>query len=74
MSAVCRNSITKGHEVYTKGSPEMLATIMRRETIPPNYNEILRQYASHGFRVLAIASKSISDAEVKTITRAEAER
>lgn len=74
MSAICRNSITKGHEVYTKGSPEMLATIMRRETIPPNYNEILRQYASHGFRVLAIASKPIPHAEVKTITRAEAER
>lgn len=74
MSAVCRNSITKGYEVYTKGSPEMLSTIMRKETIPPNYNEILRQYASHGFRVLAIASKSITEVEVKTLSRTEAER
>jgi hypothetical protein len=38
----------------------MMLTIMKKGSIPKNYNEMLKEYASHGFRVLAIASKSIS--------------
>jgi magnesium-transporting ATPase (P-type) len=37
-----------------------MSTIIKKETLPSNYEEILKQYASHGFRVLAIASKSVS--------------
>lgn len=60
MSVVAKSSLTEGFYVYAKGSPEMMQTIMKRSSIPKNYMEILREYASHGFRVLAIASKSIS--------------
>jgi magnesium-transporting ATPase (P-type) len=38
----------------------MMLTVMKKSFVPKNYNEILREYASHGFRVLAIASKIIS--------------
>lgn len=69
MSVVCKNNKTNGCEVYAKGSPEMMATIMEKDSIPPNYNQILRQYASHGFRVLSIASKPISEDSVQTLTR-----
>lgn len=32
---------------------------MKNESIPSNYKERLRQFASSGFRILAIASKRI---------------
>jgi len=50
-----------------------MATIMKPDSIPKNYPEMLRQYASSGFRVLAIAHKTISDSNMKTISRADAE-
>ena len=38
-----------------------MLNIMRNSSIPKNYNEMLKEYASHGFRVLAIASKNITE-------------
>jgi cation-transporting ATPase 13A3/4/5 len=69
MSVVCKNSRSSGCEVYAKGSPEMMATIMQKDSIPPNYNQILKQYASTGFRVLSIASRPVSEDSVQTLTR-----
>lgn len=34
--------------------------IMDKSTIPDNYHQVLKEYASSGFRVLAIASKKIT--------------
>jgi cation-transporting P-type ATPase 13A2 len=61
MSVVAKSSMTEGWQVLTKGSPEIMATIMKKNSMPKNYNEVLKEYASHGFRVLAIASKSITN-------------
>lgn len=66
MSVVAKSSLTEGFHVYAKGSPEMMLTIMKKTSIPKNYNEILKEYASHGFRVLAIASKTVSEDNLKT--------
>lgn len=60
MSIIAKSSLTEGYYVYAKGSPEMMFTIMDKKSIPKNYNEILREYASHGFRVLGLASKPVS--------------
>jgi len=38
-----------------------MKTIMKNSSIPKNYDHILKEYASHGFRVLAIASKPITE-------------
>jgi magnesium-transporting ATPase (P-type) len=51
----------------------MMATIMDKRSIPSDYDKTLKQYASHGFRVLAIASKPISEGQMKTISRSDAE-
>ena len=55
--------------MYAKGSPEMMATIMNKDSIPADYTRTLNEYASNGFRVLAIASKKIGNNVYKTITR-----
>ena len=46
---------------------------MKKETIPKDYEAVLKKYASCGFRVLAIASRYVSQVEAKVITRGEAE-
>ena len=74
MSVVTRNSETNQLTCYAKGSPEMMALLMDKSSIPDDYNMVLKEYASNGFRVLAIASKRLPGSEYKTVTREEAER
>ena len=73
MSVVCDNSLTRGCQIYAKGSPEMMLTIMAADSVPSNYHEILNEYAAHGFRVLAIASRPIDRARAAAMSREEGE-
>jgi cation-transporting ATPase 13A3/4/5 len=74
MSVVCK--IGTGNEVqhvaYAKGSPEIMVTIMDKKSVPSNYSEVLKEYTSNGFRVLAIASKKV-EGNIKALSRDEAE-
>jgi cation-transporting ATPase 13A3/4/5 len=55
-------SISNGETyVFAKGSPEVMLSIARKGSIPSDYKEKLRHFTSSGFRVLAIASKPISE-------------
>ncbi len=47
----------------------MMATIMEKSSIPGDYDKVLKEYTSNGFRVLAIASKKIVGTDFKSITR-----
>jgi cation-transporting ATPase 13A2 len=65
MSAIGKSSVTADDLfIYVKGSPEIMIDIFRKETIPPNYQDILKQYASQGFRVLAMGSRRIQANEL----------
>ncbi|XP_062363421.1 polyamine-transporting ATPase 13A2 isoform X5 [Cinclus cinclus] len=44
---------------YVKGAPEMVASLCRKETVPPDFSQMLRHYTSDGFRVLALAYKAL---------------
>jgi cation-transporting ATPase 13A2 len=62
MSVVAKVILPEREEylsVYAKGSPEMMLTVMDKSTVPNNYFEILKEYTSNGYRVLAIASKKL---------------
>ena len=52
--------------VYCKGSPEKIGRISRPETVPSNYKRVLDDYASHGFRILGLAYKSVPVNMAKT--------
>ena len=43
--------------VFCKGSPEMLARLCQPATLPADYDRILDNYASRGYRIIAIANK-----------------
>jgi len=51
--------------VFCKGSPEMIQRLCLPDTIPLDYTTVLESYASHGFRILALASKVIVPAMAK---------
>ena len=62
MSTISDDNITNdGVYVYTKGSPEQMLkmSVFDPKSVPSNYNDVLRKYASMGFRVLAIGHKKI---------------
>ena len=63
-SAIVRRLGQQNMEVFVKGSPEMICTLCLQETIPEDFNLVLKRYAEEGFRVIALASKSL-DSSVK---------
>lgn len=71
MSVVCKVVVDKAefYDVYAKGSPEIMLTIMEKGSVPNNYQEVLKEYTSNGFRVLAIASKRVEGKDVKSLSR-----
>ncbi|XP_064645637.1 polyamine-transporting ATPase 13A3-like [Lineus longissimus] len=66
-----------GYIVFTKGSPEKIAGMCRPNTVPSDFNEVLSNYTSDGFRVIAMAyrplPKSVTKETVQTIHRNDLE-
>lgn len=48
-------------EVFVKGAPEVIETICKPETIPSNFNELLHHYTHNGYRIIACATKTLSN-------------
>lgn len=46
--------------IFAKGSPEIMLSIMAPSSIPSNYQSRLREFASSGYRILAIASRKLN--------------
>ncbi|XP_008292149.1 polyamine-transporting ATPase 13A2 [Stegastes partitus] len=60
---------------FIKGSPEMVASLCRAETVPAQFSSKLRSFSSEGLRVLALAYKPVDvNSDLKTIKREEVER
>ncbi|KAF8374874.1 hypothetical protein PRIPAC_81303, partial [Pristionchus pacificus] len=45
--------------LYSKGSPEMIQSLCKPETVPADYNDIVNSFAQHGYRLIAVARKTI---------------
>ncbi|KAL3862276.1 hypothetical protein ACJMK2_008257, partial [Sinanodonta woodiana] len=78
MSVIVRKLGGKVFELYTKGAPEMVASLCKPETVPFDFQEILMGYTQHGYRVLAIAYRSLPEklkyAKVQRIQREQVEK
>ena len=59
MTTIIKNINETYFKAFCKGSPEKIKELCKPATIPSNFNEILNSYTSKGFRVLAMATKSI---------------
>ena len=75
MSVITKNVNENYYKIFCKGSPEKLKELCMPETIPSNFNDTLNKYAIKGFRILALAFKTIKMSYVQSqqITREKAE-
>ena len=83
MSVICRNSFDQMHgtamyKAFVKGSPELIRSLCRRDTIPNDFDQILSEYTREGYRVIALSVKILpqlkSDSDVKELAREEVEK
>uniref|UniRef100_A0AC35THH9 Cation-transporting ATPase n=1 Tax=Rhabditophanes sp. KR3021 TaxID=114890 RepID=A0AC35THH9_9BILA len=77
MTVVVHNTIEGNNKMhlYCKGAPEMVAGLCDPASIPPNYSDIVNQYAQHGYRLIAIAYRDFEMSYLKAqrVPRAEIE-
>ncbi|WRT67812.1 uncharacterized protein IL334_004786 [Kwoniella shivajii] len=59
MSVIVKRLKSNSMEVYVKGAPEVMPDICDPSTFPLDYDDMLSYYTRNGFRVIAIAGKSI---------------
>ena len=59
MTVICKNINENYFKVFCKGSPEKIKKLCKPETIPSKFNNTLDYYTSKGFRVLALATRSL---------------
>ena len=65
MSVIVKNNFNNSIRLYIKGAPEKIIRQCLDKSIPSNYDEIHRKYTLQGYRVLACATKLISDSAEK---------
>jgi len=65
MSVVTRRLGANHFVLYAKGSPEMISSLCRKDTLPENFSTVLMKYTEKGYRVLALAKKNLHMSFVK---------
>ncbi|KAH9514185.1 hypothetical protein Btru_030489 [Bulinus truncatus] len=59
MSVITRRLGAKNFDLYVKGSPEMVTSLSKQDTIPFDFQQVLQSYTQHGYRVIALAWKQL---------------
>lgn len=59
MSVLVKKLKSATIEAYVKGAPEVMLDICDKSTLPADYHEVLENYTRRGYRVIALAAKSI---------------
>ncbi|XP_043279713.1 polyamine-transporting ATPase 13A3-like [Venturia canescens] len=65
MSVIVRVLGTDHFRAYTKGSPEVILSLSKPETVPDDINFALRRYTEQGYRVIAIGRSIINRTHTK---------
>ncbi|KAI9509489.1 P-type ATPase [Russula earlei] len=59
MSVIVKRLRSTSMEIYVKGAPEVMADICDKDSFPDDYDDLLTYYTKRGYRVIAIAGKSV---------------
>ncbi|XP_030755212.1 probable cation-transporting ATPase 13A3 [Sitophilus oryzae] len=59
MGVIIRRLTGSHFEYYCKGSPEKILDLVKKETVPPDFHDVLEKYAHEGYRVIALAHKKL---------------
>ena len=76
MSVVAKHCLDNSLIAFVKGSPEMIHSLSRENTIPYDYFDALEKYTKDGLRVLAFGYKKmpiLDPVQLKTIKREDIE-
>ncbi len=57
MSVIVKNMMDNKLHAFVKGSPEMIRELSIESSVPDNFEEILKLYTEHGYRVIGLAHK-----------------
>lgn len=76
MSVIVRVLGSNNFRAYTKGSPEMIISLSKTETVPNDIFFVLERYTRQGYRVIAMGCRTISEnsTEVLKLSREVIER
>ena len=76
MSVIAKNSFDSKYRAFVKGSPEKIKELCVKSSLPENFDRILNSYASEGYRIIALATKTLEKMNFRkthTIDRADVE-
>ncbi|KAJ9054764.1 hypothetical protein DSO57_1010851 [Entomophthora muscae] len=76
MSVVVKKWRSQVATLYTKGAPEVIATLCRPESLPKDFSTQLKAYTQKGYRVIACAGRDLGELswpQIQSIDQAEAE-
>ncbi|KAF9227264.1 hypothetical protein BS17DRAFT_775209 [Gyrodon lividus] len=59
MSVVVKRLKSSSMEIYVKGAPEVMGDICEKDSFPQDYDDLLSYYTRRGYRVIAVAGKSV---------------
>ncbi|GFO45210.1 cation-transporting ATPase, partial [Plakobranchus ocellatus] len=59
MSVIIRKLGAKNFDLFVKGSPEMITSLSKKESVPFDFHQVLQTYTQRGFRVIALAWKAL---------------
>ncbi|EPQ57568.1 Ca-transporting ATPase [Gloeophyllum trabeum ATCC 11539] len=59
MSVIVKRLKSNSMEVFVKGAPEVMIDICDKDSFPEDYDDLLSYYTKRGYRVIAMAGKSI---------------
>ena len=60
MTTITKSINESFFKAFCKGSPEKVRSLCNPETVPKNFDKVLEEYTSKGFRVLGMAAKMIN--------------
>ncbi|KAF8326561.1 uncharacterized protein EI90DRAFT_3069674 [Cantharellus anzutake] len=59
MSVIVKRLKSTSMEIYVKGAPEVMSEICDPVTFPRDYDDLLNYYTKNGYRVIAMAGKTV---------------
>lgn len=76
MSVITKRLGDNGYHLFCKGSPEIIKSLSKPETVPSDIEMKLKLYTEKGFRVIALAVKplQITYEEIKNLNRTNVEK
>lgn len=63
-SVIVRNNLDESYRFFIKGAPEKIIQICNKSSIPDEFSEELTNHTQHGLRVIACATKPLTELQL----------